>query len=148
MGLYAEQVLPRIVDVVCNAKEAHPQRRRVCEKLAGEVIEIGFGSGLNVPYYPTAVTEVTAVEPADLSWKLAGKRLQRRARVLAFAADQLIVGKKLLIKNPGGAPSANNKIVFLSKDPDHRAAGRPDGRSRAARPTARRRTATPRRHSP
>ena len=76
MGLYAEQVLPRIVDVVCNAKEAHPQRRRVCEKLAGEVIEIGFGSGLNVPYYPTAVTEVTAVEPADLSWKLAGKRLR------------------------------------------------------------------------
>ena len=76
MGLYAEQVLPRIVDVVCNMKEAHPQRRRVCEKLAGEVIEIGFGSGLNVPYYPTAVTEVTAVEPADLSWKLAGKRLR------------------------------------------------------------------------
>ena len=76
MGLYAEQVLPRIVDVACNMKEAHPQRRRVCEKLAGEVIEIGFGSGLNVPYYPTAVTEVTAVEPADLSWKLAGKRLR------------------------------------------------------------------------
>ena len=34
----------------------------------------------------------------------------------AFAADQKLVGKKLLIKNPGGAPSANNKIVFLSKD--------------------------------
>src|SRR5262245_3725440 len=34
----------------------------------------------------------------------------------AFAADQKIIGKKLLIKNPGGAPSANNKIVFLSKD--------------------------------
>ena len=34
----------------------------------------------------------------------------------AFAADQEIVGKKLLLKNPGGAPSANNKIVFLSKD--------------------------------
>lgn len=76
MGLYAEQILPRIVDVACNMKEAHPQRRRVCEKLSGEVLEIGFGSGLNVPYYPTAVTEVTAVEPADLSWKLAGKRLR------------------------------------------------------------------------
>ena len=75
MGLYAEQILPRIVDVVCNMKEAQPQRRRVCETLSGEVLEIGFGSGLNVPYYPTAVTEVTAVEPADVSWKLAGKRL-------------------------------------------------------------------------
>jgi ubiquinone/menaquinone biosynthesis C-methylase UbiE len=80
MGVYSEQVLPRIVDVACNAKEAHPQRRRVCEGLAGDVVEIGFGSGLNVPFYPAAVTEVTAVEPADVGWKLAGKRL-RETRV-------------------------------------------------------------------
>ncbi|HWT22382.1 MAG TPA: methyltransferase domain-containing protein [Solirubrobacteraceae bacterium] len=76
MGFYNEQVLPRIVDVACNMKESHPQRRRVCERLAGEVIEIGFGSGLNVPFYPRAVTRVTAVEPADVGWKLAGKRLR------------------------------------------------------------------------
>ena len=75
MGLYTQHVLPRIVDVVCNLKQAHPQRRRVCEGLAGEVVEIGFGSGLNVPYYPAAVTSVAAVEPADVGWKLAAKRL-------------------------------------------------------------------------
>src|SRR5919206_5159276 len=80
MGVYTEHVLPRIVDVACNMKEAHPQRRRVCEGLAGEVVEIGFGSGLNVPFYPAAVTQVTAVEPADVGWKLAGKRL-RETRV-------------------------------------------------------------------
>src|SRR4051794_30816439 len=76
MGLYGEQILPRIVDVACNMKASHPQRRRVCEALAGEVVEIGFGSGLNVPFYPAAVTQVTAVEPADVGWKLAGKRLR------------------------------------------------------------------------
>jgi ubiquinone/menaquinone biosynthesis C-methylase UbiE len=80
MGVYSEQVLPRIIDVACNSKESHPQRRRVCEGLAGNVVEIGFGSGLNVPFYPPAVTQVTAVEPADVGWKLAGKRL-REARV-------------------------------------------------------------------
>jgi ubiquinone/menaquinone biosynthesis C-methylase UbiE len=76
MGLYTEQVLPRVVDVACNFKEAHAQRRRVCEGLAGDVVEIGFGSGLNVPFYPASVTQVDAVEPSDVGWKLAGKRLR------------------------------------------------------------------------
>ena len=74
MGAYSEHVLPRIVNVVCNMKVAHAQRRRVCEGLAGEVVEIGFGSGLNVPFYPAAVERVTAVEPAGVGWKLAAKR--------------------------------------------------------------------------
>jgi ubiquinone/menaquinone biosynthesis C-methylase UbiE len=75
MSVYREHILPRIVDVACNMKAAKPQRQQVCAGLAGEVLEIGFGSGLNVPYYPSAVTRVAAVEPADLAWRLAGKRL-------------------------------------------------------------------------
>jgi ubiquinone/menaquinone biosynthesis C-methylase UbiE len=75
MGFYAEQVLPRIINVACGMKLAEPHRRRVCEGLHGDVVEIGFGSGLNVPFYPAAVSRVAAVEPAEVAWKLAGKRL-------------------------------------------------------------------------
>lgn len=77
MGIYAERILPRIVNVACSTKESEPLRHRVCEGLHGQVVEIGFGSGLNIPFYPAAVTEVAAIEPADIAWKLARKRLAR-----------------------------------------------------------------------
>lgn len=77
MGIYSDHVLPRIVNVACGLKSVEPLRYRVCEHLAGDVVEIGFGSGLNVPFYPTAVDRVAAVEPADLGWKLAQSRLKR-----------------------------------------------------------------------
>ncbi len=75
MGIYAEKVLPRIINVACAIGDAKALRQRVCAGLHGEVLEIGFGSGLNVPHYPAAVTRVQAIEPSDLGWKLAGKRL-------------------------------------------------------------------------
>ena len=75
MAIYREKILPRLINVACGMKTTNPLRERVCEGLNGRVIEIGFGSGLNVPFYPESVTSVSAVEPADLAWKLAQKRL-------------------------------------------------------------------------
>jgi ubiquinone/menaquinone biosynthesis C-methylase UbiE len=75
MGIYSEHVLPRVINVACGMKSGDPLRERVCAGLEGEVVEIGFGSGLNVPFYSDRVTKVAAVEPADLGWKLAEKRL-------------------------------------------------------------------------
>jgi ubiquinone/menaquinone biosynthesis C-methylase UbiE len=75
MGIYGDHLLPRIINVACDMKVAREQRARVCEGLSGELVEIGFGSGLNIPFYPANVTRVSAVEPADIGWKLAHKRL-------------------------------------------------------------------------
>jgi ubiquinone/menaquinone biosynthesis C-methylase UbiE len=76
MGIYGEHVLPRLINAACGMKANDPHRRRVCAGLQGDVVEIGFGSGLNVPYYPEAVTRVAAVEPADVGWNLAAKRVK------------------------------------------------------------------------
>lgn len=75
MAVYSEHVLPRVINAACGLKTADPLRQRVCDGLEGEVVEIGFGSGLNVPFYPRSVSRVSAVEPADVGWKLARKRL-------------------------------------------------------------------------
>jgi ubiquinone/menaquinone biosynthesis C-methylase UbiE len=77
MGWYGEQVLPRIVQAACGTKVVQPLRRRVCAGLAGDVVELGFGPGHNVAFYPPAVTSVAAIEPSDLAWKLAGKRVEQ-----------------------------------------------------------------------
>ncbi|WP_159850674.1 class I SAM-dependent methyltransferase [Nocardia sp. CY41] len=75
MGVYAEHVVPRIVDLACGLQDLKPLRERACAGLHGRVVEIGFGSGLNVPFYPAAIEKVCAVEPADLGWRLASGRL-------------------------------------------------------------------------
>ena len=76
MGIYREHVLPRIVNAACGMRAVVPLRRRVCQGLEGNVVEIGFGSGHNVPFYPQTVSRVAAIEPADVGWRLAEKRLR------------------------------------------------------------------------
>ncbi len=75
MGWYADRVLPRFTDLVMNRREFRPIRARVTAGLEGDVLEIGFGSGLNVPHYPAAVTRVRAVDPATLGRSLAAGRV-------------------------------------------------------------------------
>ncbi|MBN9618810.1 MAG: SAM-dependent methyltransferase, partial [Actinobacteria bacterium] len=64
MGIYQDRVLPRLIDVVLG-RSVDPVRVRVAAGLSGEVLEVGFGSGRNVPHYPRAVTRVQAVDPAE-----------------------------------------------------------------------------------
>ena len=74
MKLWAEQAVPRITDKVLDAAKHHEIRARVCAGLTGEVMELGFGSGLNLGHYPPAVTKVVAVEPSDVAWQLSEQR--------------------------------------------------------------------------
>ncbi|HEX9466970.1 MAG TPA: class I SAM-dependent methyltransferase [Acidimicrobiia bacterium] len=75
MGYYHDQVLPRILNKAMDTKVERAARGRVCEGLLGQVVEIGFGSGLNAGYYPSAVTKVLAIEPSQVSMRLAESRI-------------------------------------------------------------------------
>jgi ubiquinone/menaquinone biosynthesis C-methylase UbiE len=80
MGVWSDRVVPRLTDVALGSRTVGELRASACEGLAGRVLEIGFGSGLNLPHLPAAVTSVSAVEPADAAWALSRRR-RARSRV-------------------------------------------------------------------
>jgi ubiquinone/menaquinone biosynthesis C-methylase UbiE len=76
MGFYDERILPRIVDRVMGVASFGETRARVLKELDGEVLEIGFGTGHNLPHYPPTVTHVHAIEPSERSIELARDRVE------------------------------------------------------------------------
>ncbi|NNE74648.1 MAG: class I SAM-dependent methyltransferase [Acidimicrobiales bacterium] len=84
MGFYRDNVLPRLVDKALSNDRIGKWRVRCMEGLAGVVVEPGFGSGTNLPFYPEAVEKVYAVDPAVLGQKLAAERLAQSSVVVEF----------------------------------------------------------------
>ena len=75
MSFYGDKVLPRLQDKAMNRQGTREVRARVCTGLTGKVLEIGFGTGLNVRYYPPEVTTVLAVEPSRVCLRIAEPRI-------------------------------------------------------------------------
>src|SRR6476620_2253341 len=75
MGFYEAHVLPHIINLAMNTAAIRDERRRCLENVTGDVLEIGFGTGRNLPYYPRAVTKVVGVDPSATSARLARKRI-------------------------------------------------------------------------
>ena len=65
MGLYARYLLPRLTHLACGARTHRRQREKVVPLAEGDVLEIGFGSGLNLPWYDRAkVRRIWGLEPS------------------------------------------------------------------------------------
>jgi SAM-dependent methyltransferase len=75
MGVWTTQVVPRVADKALGVPAVRAVRERVCAGLHGDVLEIGFGSGHNVPFYPPAVTGVWAVDPSAVARRLGAERI-------------------------------------------------------------------------
>ena len=71
MGFYADQILPRITHAMMSADALTEVRKRALADAQGTVLEVGFGSGLNLPHYAAAVERLLAVEPSEVSRKIA-----------------------------------------------------------------------------
>ncbi|MEH6567922.1 MAG: class I SAM-dependent methyltransferase [Halioglobus sp.] len=76
MGFYDKHVLPRFINCACGTKPIMKQREKVLPLASGTVLEIGIGTGLNLPLYDAArVDRVIGVDPSEDSWRLAADRV-------------------------------------------------------------------------
>ncbi len=85
MSWYSERVFPRLMTRVMDNKENRRIRARVCSGLTGDVVEIGFGSGLNLPHLPPEVRRVRGVDPSRLAARLAADRIAAATALVEIA---------------------------------------------------------------
>lgn len=79
MSWYADRVFPHLMDWMMRKPRFQEQRSEALVPAYGHVLEIGFGTGLNLPCYPRAVTRLTAIEPARLLEPRVTQRIARAA---------------------------------------------------------------------
>jgi ubiquinone/menaquinone biosynthesis C-methylase UbiE len=92
MGFYAKVIFPRLCDFLLGRPAVARQRRELLAEAAGDVLEIGFGTGLNLPHYPADVRRLTALDPNPGMHRLARRREHRAD----LAVDHVTVGGESL----------------------------------------------------
>lgn len=84
MNLYERCLLPRLLDLVMRNKEATRFRARLVPQARGTALEIGIGSGLNLPFYGGQVERLIVVDPSEALLRIAKKRARRMAIPIEF----------------------------------------------------------------
>lgn len=93
MGLYSRYVLPHLIHFTCALEPAMRQRQKVVPRARGRVLEIGIGSGLNLPYYETdRVEKVWGLEPSPEMARMAEKaaaEVELEVELLEHPAEEI-----------------------------------------------------------
>jgi ubiquinone/menaquinone biosynthesis C-methylase UbiE len=92
VGLFSQVVVPRLCDFFLNRSLVARHRQELLAHASGNVLEIGFGTGLNLPCYPRAVRKLTAVDPNPGMHRFA----QRRIKGSKVQVDQHVIGGERL----------------------------------------------------
>ena len=115
MGFYENRVLPRMIDFALGTPAHQKVRRRVASGLEGVTVEVGFGSGLNVPWYPAAVKSVWAVDPALRGRDLAAERLAESPTPVEFAG---LDGQRLVFEDQSADTALSTWTLCTIPDVD------------------------------
>lgn len=84
MRFYEQWILPRLIDLAMRNHRLLPYRERVIPAAEGRVLEIGMGSGLNLPYYRPAVSEIVGLDPSPRLLGMARRRTGGIAPAVTF----------------------------------------------------------------
>ena len=77
MGIYSHKIFPRLLDFALGNSAAQKLRQKTLAQASGSVIEIGFGTGLNLPFYPKEIRQITALDSEDFMPELVAGRISR-----------------------------------------------------------------------
>jgi ubiquinone/menaquinone biosynthesis C-methylase UbiE len=77
MGFYSRLIFPWLCDWTMNDPKIAGLRKEVLIEVGGQILEIGFGTGLNLAYYPKAVRSITAADPGEGMIRLASRRIEK-----------------------------------------------------------------------
>lgn len=92
-GWYDRHVLPYLLDLACGMKLIRQQREKVVPQAKGRVLEVGIGTGLNMPYYDQSkVTKITGLDPAVQMHRLANERIARaglQVEIIGVSAEKI-----------------------------------------------------------
>jgi ubiquinone/menaquinone biosynthesis C-methylase UbiE len=78
MGFYSRVIFPRLCEWMMSDPRMSALRREILSDVAGAVLEIGSGTGLNLPHYPDAIRRITTVDPNPGMARLAARRAEQR----------------------------------------------------------------------
>jgi ubiquinone/menaquinone biosynthesis C-methylase UbiE len=99
VGWYAQVIFPRLYDLMLGMSFVARLRQRLLDSAAGDILEIGFGTGLNLPHYPAHVRRITVVDPSPGMHRLAQKRID----TTGIQVDHRLLGSERL-------PFADNRF--------------------------------------
>lgn len=90
---YDRHILPYLIELACGMKPIRQQRQKLVPLATGRVLEVGLGTGLNLPYYDKSkVVSITGVDPAVQMHRLARKRITRaglKVELIGLSAEKI-----------------------------------------------------------